>query len=69
MSQYTDEQVDCALGILSGRIKPEEMYFDDVQKLYDGELKSGTQGGGKPSIPTIQREAERIVKAFITRPR
>jgi len=66
---YTSEQINLALGIMSGRIDPctDLRFFDDAQKLH-GDLVSAHLGGDGNPGPTGHRlKAEEILLHLISR--
>ncbi len=64
--KYTQQQIDMALGIMSGRLGPEDLScFDDAQKLH-GDLVSAMKGGeGNPGDYAHRRKAEEILKHLL----
>lgn len=66
--KYTNEQIEIALGVMSGRINPETdlRYFDDAQRLHGGLLRSVRDGGlGNPGPDGNRRKAEEIVMSLL----
>jgi hypothetical protein len=69
INTYTKEQIDIALGVLSGRINPETgfMWFEDAQKLHGFCLRGRLEGGqGNPGVEAHRRKVEEILLALIT---
>lgn len=65
---YSQEQIQAALGVMSGRIDPkiELRRFDDAQVLHGGTLKSAVEGGlGNPGPLAHRKKAEEIMLALL----
>ena len=64
--KYTQQQIDIAFGIMSGRIEPEHdlHYYDDAKKLYTfDELEK--YHGLNPGAHAHRLKAEEILKHLI----
>lgn len=62
---FTYAQISIALGIMSGRIDPATMHFDEAKELHP-EIESAIGGGcGNPGADAHRRKAETIVWSLL----